>query len=352
MNEDITKKAVDIALSSPNEQLTFEFQGGEPLTNFSAIKNIIEYTEKNKKKKKISYTLVSNLTLLDEEMIRWIKDYNIGVSTSIDGDELLHNNNRPFISGCGTYQTTVEKMMRLKKMNIAVGAIQTTTRQSLNRSKEIIASYINLGLSDIFIRPLTPLGCAKKRWQEIGYTSEEFLSFYKEIFHYILLQNLSGNQIRENYATIILKKIMMHHSVNYMELRSPCGGTMGQIAYYPNGDIFTCDEGRMLYEMGDSTFKLGNVANTVYNDIICSKTAKALCTASVLEAQPSCCSCVYQPFCGTCPIINYALYGDILPKSVGNYKCKINKGILDFLFSFLHKKDDKIMDIFRKWCEE
>ena len=47
--------------------------------------------------------------------------------------------------------------------------------------------------------------------------------------------------------------------MNYMELRSPCGAGVGQLAYYADGDIFTCDEGRMLHEMGQSTFRLGNV---------------------------------------------------------------------------------------------
>ena len=34
MTKDTAKKAVDIALQSPSDYLTFEFQGGEPLTNF------------------------------------------------------------------------------------------------------------------------------------------------------------------------------------------------------------------------------------------------------------------------------------------------------------------------------
>lgn len=45
MTEEIAERAVNIALTSPNDNLSFEFQGGEPLANFSVIKHIVEYTE-------------------------------------------------------------------------------------------------------------------------------------------------------------------------------------------------------------------------------------------------------------------------------------------------------------------
>jgi sulfatase maturation enzyme AslB (radical SAM superfamily) len=48
MNEEVAKKAVDIALQSPTKNLDFEFQGGEPLLNFEIIKYIVEYTESKK----------------------------------------------------------------------------------------------------------------------------------------------------------------------------------------------------------------------------------------------------------------------------------------------------------------
>ena len=48
MNEDIAKKSVDIALQSPQRELSFEFQGGEPLSNFPIIKFIVEYSERKK----------------------------------------------------------------------------------------------------------------------------------------------------------------------------------------------------------------------------------------------------------------------------------------------------------------
>lgn len=70
--------------------------------------------------------------------------------------------------------------------------------------------------------------------------------------------NKKGRFIKEDHASILLRRVRGDF-MNYMELRSPCGAGVGQLAYYADGDIFTCDEGRMLHEMGQSTFRLGNV---------------------------------------------------------------------------------------------
>ena len=62
----------------------------------------------------------------------------------------------------------------------------------------------------------------------------------------------------------------------------------------------------------------------------------------------SCSECVYQPYCGICPVINYADTGDVYEKSPNNYKCQINKGILDCIFEKLYEDRDAI-EIFKGW---
>lgn len=137
--------------------------------------------------------------------------------------------------------------------------------------------------------------------------------------------------------------------MNYMELRSPCGAGVGQLAYYADGNIFTCDEGRMLHEMGQSTFKLGNVYKSTYRDLINNNICKTVCSASVLESLPTCCDCVYQPYCGTCPVVNYALEGDVIEKQPRGYKCSVYSGILDYLFTKFYENDDETMKILNSW---
>lgn len=348
MDKKTAEKAVDIALQSPTRCLTFEFQGGEPLLNFDIIKHIVEYTEEKNVKHNINYNVVTNITLIDDEKIEFFKKYNFGVSTSIDGHEILHNNNRPFKDGSPTFKKILASLEKIRNAGIYVGAIQTTTRESLKYPEEIVKTYYNLGFDSIFIRPLTPLGKATINWKNIGYTAEEYLEFYLKALKTAIALNKDGVFFKEEHATILLKR-MFGHFVNYMELRSPCGAGIGQLAYYADGNIFTCDEGRMLYEMGNDAFKLGNVESSTYNTLIGNNSCKAICASSILESIPTCCDCVYQPYCGICPVVSYSTSGDIIEKSPRGYRCKIYSGMLDELFLLLKKNNPQIVHILQTW---
>jgi uncharacterized protein len=350
LSKESAMKAVNIALQSPEKNLSFEFQGGEPLLNFPIIKFIVEYAEARKNEHDIQYSLVTNLTLLTDEIIDFIKDHHITVSTSIDGDQRLHDCNRPFINESGTYEKVIQSIKKLRDSDIDIGAIETTTRQSFGHENEIVETYCKLGFDNIFLRPLTDLGKAYRTWNNIGYTAEEFLEFYNKCFDKLLEINLAGTYIRENHASIFLRKILGGF-INYMELRSPCGAAVGQIAYNADGRIFTCDEARMMHEMGDDSFCIGDVDHSSYISLIKNSISKTVCAAGILESIPGCSDCVYQPYCGVCPVVNYAAENDIISRKIKGFRCRIYMGILDRLFSELHNGDPDIIKILRSWGE-
>lgn len=352
MDLETARKSVEIAMTSPNRYLSFEFQGGEPLLNFEIIKFIVEYSNELKLQfdKIIEYSVVSNLTLLTDEMIDFFSKNNVSVSTSLDGNEEMHNLNRPLKSGAKPFYDVVKGYYKLKERDIVVGAIETTTKNTLNKYKELIDTYVDLGLESVFIRPLTPLGIAKENWERIGYSAEDFIDFYKKSIEYLIELNEKGIFIREGHANIFLQKIINGESINYMELRSPCGASIGQMAFYYDGKIFTCDEGRMLSEMGNNAFQLGDVNNT-FEELINNPVCKSACASSILEAIPDCCDCVYSPFCGTCPVINLALDGDIFPNQAKNYRCKIYSGMLDTLFDYFKNNNEKAISVLKSWVD-
>ena len=334
MSLEDAKKFVDIALSSPARELSFEFQGGEPLLNFDVLRFIVEYSEQEKKGKDIQFNLVSNLIALNDDIIAFLKDHKVHISTSLDGDMLTQNQNRPHF-GENSYMLWQNNYRKAKEaLNDSIGAIQTTTRFSLTRYREIIDAYVENGFNSIFLRPLTPLGFAYERWQEIGYTADEFLDFYRNALSCILDYNKRGVRMSEGHAVIFLRKILGHRAGNYMELRSPCGAVLGQLAYHYDGYIYTCDEGRMLADMGDTAFRVGT-SDSSYEELVQSPVCKTMATASCLELLPGCADCVYSPFCGVCPVLCYAESKSIFPSQPNNYKCSIYKGILDILFNIM-----------------
>ncbi|WP_373079847.1 His-Xaa-Ser system radical SAM maturase HxsB [Fusobacterium varium] len=345
MSREDALKFVNIALSSSEQNLDFEFQGGEPTLNFQRLKDIFYYSEKNKNDKIIKYNLVTNLYSISDKEIDFLVDNNISISTSIDGNSQIHNFNR--ISLCNnSFENLKANFLKIKNKYIEknltpnIGAIQTTTKKSLPYAKEIIDTFLELGLDGIFLRPLSPIGNSILNWNKIGYTPEEFLKFYKEVLAYIINLNKNGISFKENNTVLFLKRIFQNDKLNYMELRSPCGAVIGQMAYNYDGNIYSCDEGRMLKELEDESFKIGN-SNSNFNELIENPISKSLLASSCLEAIPSCQSCAYQPYCGTCPVYNYVSQKNIFGKQPENYRCKINSGILDHIFSILKNNTEE-----------
>ena len=132
-----------------------------------------------------------------------------------------------------------------------------------------------------------------------------------------------------------------------MELRSPCGAVIGQLAYNYDGNIYSCDEGRMLKEIGDEIFKVGDIYSK-YEDVLNNPTTKSLLVSSCLETVPQCSSCVFNQYCGTCPVYNYIAQNNIFGKQPENYKCKINKGILEHIFYIL-RNDEESKKVITSW---
>lgn len=355
MTIETAEKSVDIALQSPSKYMNFEFQGGEPLLNFDVLKHIVEYTKRKNRNKNIEYNLVTNLTCLTNEILDFLTENKVSICTSLDGNKYIHDINRPLRNKssyelCRKNILKVDRYFKEKNMsNTNVQALLTITRHSLGFYKDIINEYVALGFNNISIRPLTPLGICRNNWEEVGYTPEEFVEFYQKSLEYIIELNSQGIFITESTATLFLKKILLNLPINHMEFRSPCGGGIGQIAYNFNGNIYTCDEGRMLAEMGDESFKIGSICESNYIDLIENTACKTTCISSCLDSIPFCTDCVYSPYCGTCPVYNYVEFKTIFSQMPRNYKCKINRGIFDIIFEKLREHNSVIMDIFLKW---
>ena len=344
MDEETAKNTVDFIFQSPSNKITIEFQGGEPLLNWNVVKYIIEYAqEKNRTScKDMLITIVTNLSNMDEVKMNYLIDKGVSICTSLDGPKGLHDYNRKFIGG-SNYEQVIkwikqfqEEYKRRGIYDRKINALVTLTKKSLGYPKEIVDEYIKLGLDSIHLRFLNNLGVARKLWGEINYSVEEYLDFWKKAVDYIKELNKQGNKIDERMISIMTKKIANEFDPNYLDLRSPCGATIGQLAYNYNGDIYTCDEARMLG--GDDLFLLGNVEKGEYKEIVTCDKACAVVNASIND-QYICDNCVYKPYCGICPVCNYAEQGNVIGKISQTNRCKIFKEQFDWVVKekFLNK---------------
>lgn len=361
MSVETALRSVEVALRSPAPAITFEFQGGEPLANFPVIQAVVERALARGREagKTVLFSLVSNLSLMDEEKLAFILANGIQVCTSLDGPQDLHDANRPYAGG-SSHAETVRWMERINQGYrdggldpdlYHVEALLTVTRASLGRARDIVDEYVRRGLKALFVRPLNPFGFAERTWDRIGYGTEEFLRFHREVLDRCLELNRGGTQVLERLAAIFLAKVLGPTDPNYLDIRSPCGAGIGQIAYDHDGKVFCCDEGRMMGQMGDQLFQIGHLSRHGYGDLIESEVVRSVCVASCLEGVPGCSDCAYLPYCGTCPVFNYATQGNLFPRVPDNEKCRLHLGVLDDLFRRLDAGDAAQREIFARWVE-
>ncbi len=357
MDMGTAKKTVDRIFETTSDFITIEFQGGEPLVNWDVVKFIVEYAREKEQKtgKEVHFSLVSNLSLLTEERLDFLAEKLVGICTSLDGPEEIHNRNRPYPHGNG-YQETIkwikkyrekrEEMRKKGKELTRINALVTLSKISLDYSEEIINEYLRLGFFGIHLRPLSYLGYSSGNFRDkMGYPVEDFLDFWRKSLDYIIEINNLGHFFIERETQFRLVKILAGEDPGYTDLASPCGAGIGQMLYDYDGNVYTCDEGRMVE---DDIFKIGEVKKDSYEDMIKSDTSQAMITCSLLENQP-CRNCVYKPYCGICPVKNYNDYGTLWPQIKNTGWCKMQKEQFGYIFSKI--KDEKYRKVFEDWVK-
>jgi uncharacterized protein len=352
MSEETAHRALDIAFESHASRIKIEFQGGEPLLNFGLIKTIVSAARRRSEivGKGVDFVIASNLALLDDAVLEFCKSNEILLSTSLDGPAELHNKNRPRPGG-NSYELAVAGIRRAKEVlgPDRVGALMTTTEASLDRVDDIIEEYLNLGLDGIFLRPLSPFGFAIKTKQYQRYDAGNWLRFYEKGLRRVLEINRKGTPFREFYASLILTRMLTDKPIGYVDLRSPAGIGIGALVYNYDGSVFASDEGRMLAETGDNSFRLGHVTDDNYKSLVLSDKLVEAISSSLTQCAPECSTCVFESHCGADPVYHHATQGDALGIKPLSAFCSRQKRIMRLLLDIL---DNSPADaaILRRWA--
>lgn len=347
-------QGIALMMRSPNPHVTMEFQGGEAFLAFEAIQYGVEQAERLAEAcgKQITFVVCTNLAVVTEEMLAYCQAHDILVSTSLDGPEFLHNANRHRPKR-NSYELTVQGIERARAVvgYDRVSALMTTSTLSLEHPLAIVDEYVAQGFASIFLRPISPYGFALRHDRKNKYATDTFLTFYKTALAHILDYNFRGHFLREDYATIILRKILTPFSVGYVDLQSPAGLINSVVVFNYDGAVYASDEARMLAEMGDTTFKLGHLDTHTYEEIFYGAKAQEIAGAWANEALAGCSECAFQPFCGADPVLHHATQGDMYGHRPTSVFCQKNMEIIRYLFELM-EADPRIETIFRHWVAD
>lgn len=340
--------SVRLMFKSRSQWLTMEFQGGEPTLEPKLFRYGIELAEKlnEYEHRHMRYVLCTNSINLTDEILDTCKTYHVLISTSLDGPSWLHNKNRGKVD---SYEMVVKG---IAKARVALGedqvaALMTTSELALDYPMEIVDEYAKLGFHSIFLRALNPYGLASENanWE---YYTERFIAFYKQAFEHILALNRQGTLMIEEFAAIILRKILTPWCTGFVDLQSPAGIINSVLVYNYDGYLYASDESRMLAEEGDYTFRIGHVEKP-YEDLLFSKKVREWSKVWSNEVLAGCSDCGVRAYCGADPVRNHSTQKDMYGYRPTSLLCKKNKAIIEYLLSLIIEREDEVMPIFKSW---
>lgn len=352
MTEAMADAGIEFMFRSPSPTLKVEFQGGESLLNFSLIEYIVNAVKRRNvvAQRDIQFVIATNLSPLNDHHLDFCAQHDILISTSLDGPKALHNANRPR-PGKDSHERTIAGIRRVREVlgPHSISALMTTTAASLDQPEAIIDEYVKHGFHSIFLRSISPFGFAVRTGYAKAYDSEAWLTFYRRGLAHILELNRQGILFREEYAAMLLRKMLTPFPIGYVDLQSPAGIGVSVVVFNYDGDVYASDEARMLAEMGDRTYRLGNVLADPYEVIMSADALLGPLEESMAEAVPACADCGIQPYCGSDPVYHHRMFGDPVGFKPASGFCAKNMGVVRHLVRLL-EDDDQAARILQTWA--
>ena len=329
------RNTVNLMAESPNTVVVLEIQGGEPLLNWDVVRETVLYAEEVMQSvgKTLKVRMMTNLSLVTEEIMKFCIEHNIDVGSSVDGPKEIHDANRPACNGCSSYDATTKGLELVKAMRGHIGYLTTVTRESLPHVEEIVSKSI-AEQHNYNCRPLFKLGRAIDVFDEIGYTPEEFLDYFRKSVNVCINASLNGDSGAHELRTKVLANKVLNNINGDIELGTPCGAIQCMVSIDWNGDIMACEGSKMLREPYRSEFVTANV-NTPgihYADVFFNSKSLSIIRRAFNEDDSKCSRCVYAPYCGNCAVERTE------NDSYTTFNCAINEGMLDNLVQLLENE--------------
>lgn len=313
------RKILDI-LSSLYEFILIEFHGGEPLLYWEKIKDIVLMYHK---RKNFYFGIQTNATLLTQEIINFIKKYFIRIGISIDGPQKIHDRNRCYLNGKGSFQDVIKGIYLLQQNKIPFTTISVIEKP--NECREIFEFFINNQIEKIKLNSLS------SQEIEINKYQKEFAIEHLKIAKKIIEHNkISPYKIICGNIAVMTRSLIGYNK--YMCLKSPCGAGSSMVMIDEEGNIYPCEE---MY--GRKEFILTTIEN-INNKKDFEKVLKYSPVILTLKTRRienivRCKTCTLQRFCGGgCTAHSFSMFNSFQREDVMcQYKEIMFKGLLYIL---------------------
>lgn len=267
--------------------------GGEPLCNPHLFK-ILELIKKDSEN--ITFSILTNGTLINEEIAKKIKSYNpYYVQVSLEGGKKTND----YIRGTGTYKRIAQGIINLKKQDIFTSISFTATKLNYKEFPKVVKYARKYKVNNVWSDRYIPLGDSEDKDLALN---------FEETREYLNIMNNERNKLmdkKNNITTISMYRALQFQMTNEFAYGCTAGDTL--LTVMENGDLVPCR--RMPIVVGNL---LENNMYDLYKNNI---TIKSLREKKVPD---ECSDCEHSEMCrGGLKCLTYALYKDLNHKDIG-----------------------------------
>ena len=313
MSLETAKKAIDYVVkrSGPRKNIEIDLFGGEPTLIMDTIKEIIKYARENEKKwnKNIRFTMTTNSTLLDDEMMEYMDKEMGNIILSLDGRKEVNDKVRIKPDGSGSYDDilpNIKKMISKRTKGKTFYVRGTFTRENTDFYNDVKA-MLNEGFREISIEPVVlpdgnPMAIREEDLPEI-------FANYDKLYDEMLRRKKENDEFTFYHFNIDIQG----GPCVYKRI-SGCGAGFEYVAITPQGDVYPCHQ-----FVGHEEYKLGNIYDDTFDKELSRKFKE-----SHIYNKPKCRECWARFYCsGGCQANNINFNGDMrIPYEIG---CKMQK---------------------------
>jgi len=299
MDRDTGRKAIDLFLYLAQGCKTVElvFTGGEPLIEFQTFKYLLHYADSHIREAGMQpyYVLKTNGTILDNNIIKFLRTNSVKVVVSFDGAPCTHNKHRKTANGQGTQDVVMRNLGILRNNQVYCVASMTVHPDTVDEVLANVRFMHTLGIEELDVGP----AYGTVSWSDSD--SASFVQSLMDVAEYMHVQHTCGHQLE--VGPLFRKS---QHIDGVLSDQWGCHAGSSNLAFLPNGKIAGCSALAMIVSKFPALV-LGDVVNGLDQLAV----DRMLETAQAgREAREACKHCDVAKDCtGGCLAINYSTTG-------------------------------------------
>lgn len=198
---------------------------------------------------KITYTLTTNGTLLDDETIELITKRKFGLMVSMDGPREVQDANRPFADGRGSFEIVAANVKKLLRRRKHLTVRCTISRLCLEKAL-IVGFFDQFGFTRVAISPCLAKPHAPGEFDIDAQGMAELSRQDRILLQNMLAKIRAGLPVRSNPYVKLLQDI---HRAGPRLSAVRCGVGRGCTTVGVDGELYPCHRymGAAKYVIGD-----------------------------------------------------------------------------------------------------